>query len=204
MSKKIQYFIKRTFDIVAALGGLIVLFPIIIIVAILIRFKLGSPIFFKQERVGKDNKIFKMIKFRSMTDQKDSNGNLLSNEERLTSFGKKIRALSLDELPELLNILKGDMSLIGPRPLPTKYLPIYNQEQLKRHYVLPGLTGLAQVSGRNSISWTKRFELDVHYVENWSLLLDIKIFFLTFYKVFKKDGINQSENSVMDAFNGKN
>ena len=204
MSKKIQYFIKRTFDIVAALGGLIVLFPIIIIVAILIRFKLGSPIFFKQERVGKDNKIFKMIKFRSMTDQKDSNGNLLSNEERLTSFGKKIRALSLDELPELLNILKGDMSLMGPRPLPTKYLPIYNQEQLKRHYVLPGLTGLAQVSGRNSISWTKRFELDVHYVENWSLLLDIKIFFLTFYKVFKKDGINQSENSVMDAFNGKN
>ena len=201
---KFGLFIKRSFDIIASLGGLIVLSPIMIICAILIRINLGSPIIFKQKRIGKDNKEFEMIKFRSMTNERDDNGNLLPNELRLTKFGKVIRSLSIDELPELINILKGDMSLIGPRPLPTRYLPLYNKNQIKRHNVLPGLTGLAQVKGRNSLTWSERFNLDVWYVENWSVFLDIKIFFLTFYKVLKRDGINQSSTSVMEAFNGDN
>lgn len=201
---KFGLFIKRSFDIIASLGGLIVLSPIMIICAILIRINLGSPIIFKQKRIGKDNKEFEMIKFRSMTNKRDDNGELLPNELRLTKFGKVIRSLSIDELPELINILKGEMSLIGPRPLPTRYLPLYNKKQIKRHNVLPGLTGLAQVKGRNSLTWSERFNLDVWYVENWSIFLDIKIFFLTFYKVLKRDGINQSNTSVMEAFNGDN
>ncbi|MDT9337260.1 sugar transferase [Clostridium perfringens] len=201
---KFGLFIKRSFDIIASLGGLIVLSPIMIICAILIRINLGSPIIFKQKRIGKDNKEFEMIKFRSMTNERDDNGELLPNELRLTKFGKVIRSLSIDELPELINILKGEMSLIGPRPLPTRYLPLYNKNQIKRHKVLPGLTGLAQVKGRNSLTWSERFNLDVWYVENWSIFLDIKIFFLTFYKVLKRDGINQSNTSVMEAFNGDN
>uniref|UniRef100_UPI0039E98EBA sugar transferase n=1 Tax=Clostridium perfringens TaxID=1502 RepID=UPI0039E98EBA len=201
---KFGLFIKRSFDIIASLGGLIVLSPIMIICAILIRINLGSPIIFKQKRIGKDNKEFEMIKFRSMTNERDDNGELLPNELRLTKFGKVIRSLSIDELPELINILKGEMSLIGPRPLPTRYLPLYNKNQIKRHNVLPGLTGLAQVKGRNSLTWSERFNLDVWYVENWSIFLDIKIFFLTFYKVLKRDGINQSNTSVMEAFNGDN
>ncbi len=201
---KFRLFIKRSFDIIASLGGLIVLAPIMIICAILIRINLGSPIFFKQKRIGKDNKEFEMIKFRSMKDALDKQGNQLPDDLRLTKFGKVLRSLSLDELPELINILKGDMSLIGPRPLLVKYLPLYNKRQIRRHEVLPGLTGLAQVNGRNSITWKEKFELDVYYVENWSLKLDFKIFFLTFYKIFKKEGINQDGQATMEAFNGKN
>ncbi|EPB8187138.1 sugar transferase [Clostridium perfringens] len=204
MDKSIQYFIKRTFDIIASLGGLIVFSPIILVVAILVRINLGSPILFTQDRVGKDNKIFKMMKFRSMKDAKDKNGNLLPDSERLTKFGKILRSTSLDELPELINVLKGDMSLIGPRPLLVEYLPLYSKRQLKRHEVLPGLTGWAQVNGRNSISWTQKFELDVYYVENWSLKLDLKIFFLTIYKIFKRDGINQEGEATSESFNGSN
>ncbi|MDZ5003274.1 sugar transferase [Clostridium perfringens] len=195
---------KRTFDIIASLGGLIVFSPIILVVAILVRINLGSPILFTQDRVGKDNKIFKMMKFRSMKDATDKHGNLLPDSERLTKFGIKLRSTSLDELPELINILKGDMSLIGPRPLLVEYIPLYSKRQIKRHEVLPGLTGWAQVNGRNSISWGEKFELDVYYVENWSLKLDLKIFFLTFYKIFKRDGINQEGEVTSEYFNGSN
>lgn len=202
---KIFYeFIKRTFDIILSLAALIVLSPILLIVAILIYFKLGSPVFFVQERVGKGNKVFKMIKFRTMKDDRDKNGKLLSDEERLTPFGSKLRSLSIDELPELINILKGDMSIVGPRPLLTQYLPLYSKEQIKRHDVRPGLTGWAQVNGRNSITWTEKFKLDVWYVKNRSVLLDLKIIFLTAKKVIIKEGINQSNNVTMEYFNGSN
>lgn len=201
---KFRLFIKRTFDIIASLGGIIVLFPIMIICAILIRINLGSPIFFKQKRIGKDNKEFEMIKFRTMKDAVDKEGNQLPDELRLTKVGEILRSLSIDELPELINILKGDMSLIGPRPLLVKYLPLYNERQIRRHEVLPGLTGWAQVNGRNNLTWNEKFELDVYYVENWSLTLDLKIFFLTFYKVVKRDGINQDGQATMEYFNGSN
>lgn len=204
MNKNIQYFIKRTFDIVAALGGLIIFSPIIIVVAILVRVNLGSPILFTQDRVGKNNKIFKMMKFRTMNDGFDKYGNLLPDSERLTNFGKILRSTSLDELPELVNILKGDMSLIGPRPLLVEYLPLYSEEQKRRHNVLPGLTGWAQINGRNAISWGEKFKLDVYYVNNWSLGLDLKIFFLTFYKLFNREGINQDGESTVEDFNGFN
>ncbi|MEO2508737.1 sugar transferase [Clostridium paraputrificum] len=200
--KKNSFLVKRVFDIIVAMCGVVILSPIIIICSILIKIKLGSPIFFRQERVGLNNKPFMMLKFRSMTDERDSEGNLLANEIRLTKFGKKLRDLSIDELPELFNVIKGDMSLIGPRPLPSRYLPLYDEVQIKRHNVLPGISGWAQVNGRNSISWDKRFELDVWYVENWSLLLDIKILFLTFTKVFKREGINQGNSIGRDAFKG--
>ncbi|BAB80179.1 sugar transferase [Clostridium perfringens] len=202
--KKNRIFIKRILDICVALGLLIVLFPVIVIVAVLVKTKLGSPIIFTQERVGKDNKIFKMVKFRTMKECIDKDGNILPDEERLTSFGKKLRSSSLDELPELINILKGDMSLVGPRPLLVDYLPLYSKEQIRRHEVLPGLTGWAQVNGRNNLIWNEKFELDVYYVENWSLTLDLKIFFLTFYKVFKREGINQDGQVTMEYFNGEN
>ncbi len=201
---KFGLFIKRTFDIIASLGGLIVLSPIMIICAILIRINLGSPIFFKQKRIGKDNKEFEMIKFRTMKDAVDKEGNQLPDELRLTKVGQILRSLSIDELPELINILKGDMSLIGPRPLLVKYLPLYNKRQIRRHEVLPGLTGWAQVNGRNNLKWSEKFELDVYYVENWSLKLDLKIFFLTFYKVFKREGISQDGQATMEYFNGSN
>lgn len=201
---KFRLFIKRTFDIIASLGGLIVLSPIMIICAILIRINLGSPIFFKQKRIGKDNKEFEMIKFRTMKDAVDKEGNQLPDELRLTKVGQVLRSLSIDELPELINILKGDMSLIGPRPLLVKYLPLYNERQIRRHEVLPGLTGWAQVNGRNNLKWSEKFELDVYYVENWSLKLDLKIFFLTFYKVFKREGISQDGQATMEYFNGEN
>lgn len=204
MNKNIQYFIKRTFDIIASLGGLIVFSPIIIVVAILVRVNLGSPILFTQDRVGKNNKIFKMMKFRTMKDGVDKDGKLLPDSERLTNFGKILRSTSLDELPELINILKGDMSLIGPRPLLVEYLPLYSEEQKRRHNVLPGLTGWAQINGRNSISWGEKFNLDVYYVNNWSLGLDLKIFFLTFYKLFNRDGINQDGEATVEDFNGFN
>ncbi|MDK0841047.1 sugar transferase [Clostridium perfringens] len=204
MNKNIQYFIKRIFDIIASLGGLIVFSPIIIVVAILVRVNLGSPILFTQDRVGKNDKIFKMMKFRTMKDGIDKYGKLLPDSERLTNFGKILRSTSLDELPELINILKGDMSLIGPRPLLVEYLPLYSEEQKRRHNVLPGLTGWAQVNGRNSISWGEKFKLDVYYVNNWSIWLDIKIFFLTFSKLFKRDGINKEGLATTVKFDGSN
>lgn len=197
-------FIKRTFDIILSLAALIVLSPILLIVSILIYFKLGSPVFFVQERVGKNNKVFKMIKFRTMKDDRDKNGKLLSDEERLTPFGSKLRSLSIDELPELINILKGDMSIVGPRPLLTQYLPLYSKEQIKRHDVKPGLTGWAQVNGRNSITWREKFKLDIWYVNNRSILLDLKIILLTVKKVVIKEGINQDNNVTMEYFNGSN
>lgn len=203
-NKKFGQKIKRIFDFITSLCGLILLLPILIVVALLIRLNLGSPIFFTQDRVGKHNKVFKMIKFRSMKDGVDKDGNLLSDEMRLTKFGKILRSTSLDELPELINVLKGDMSLIGPRPLLVDYLPLYNENQIRRHNVLPGLTGWAQINGRNSLSWNEKFNLDIWYVDNWSLTIDIKIFFLTIYKVFKREGISQDGNVTMERFNGFN
>lgn len=197
-------FIKRLLDIVISATALILLSPFMLIIYLLVRINLGGPAFFLQERVGKDNKIFKMIKFRTMKNSTDKDGNLLSDNERLTKFGSFLRSFSIDELPELINILKGDMSLVGPRALLVQYLEHYNSEQIRRHDVLPGLTGWAQINGRNSITWCEKFKLDVWYVDNWSLWLDIKIFFLTFWKVLKREGINQSETVTMEYFNGTN
>ena len=197
-------FIKRLLDIVISATALILLSPFMLIIYLLVRINLGGPAFFLQERVGKDNKIFKMIKFRTMKNSTDKDGNLLSDNERLTKFGRFLRSFSIDELPELINILKGDMSLVGPRALLVQYLEHYNSEQIRRHEVLPGLTGWAQINGRNSITWCEKFKLDVWYVDNWSLWLDIKIFFLTFWKVIKREGINQSESVTMEYFNGTN
>ncbi|MFR7994700.1 MAG: sugar transferase [Clostridium sp.] len=196
--------VKRLLDIIISLIVLIFLLPLMSLIYLLVRIGLGSPAFFLQERVGKDNKIFKMIKFRTMKNSTDKNGNLLSDNERVTKFGSFLRSFSLDELPELINILKGDMSLVGPRALLVQYLGLYNDEQIRRHEVLPGLTGWAQINGRNSITWSEKFKLDVWYVDNWSLWLDIKIFFLTFWKVLKREGINQSESVTMEYFNGSN
>ncbi|MGL5575941.1 MAG: sugar transferase [Sarcina sp.] len=199
-----QRAIKRGFDIVAALGGLLILSPIILVVAILIKVNLGSPILFKQKRIGYANKEFEMMKFRTMKNTTDKSGKLLSDEERLTKFGKFIRSTSIDELPELINILKGNMSLIGPRPLLVQYLPLYSGRELKRHNVLPGLTGWAQINGRNALTWKKKFELDIYYVDNWSLWFDIKIFFLTFKKLFVREGISQEGQATSEFFDGTN
>ncbi|GIM28758.1 sugar transferase [Clostridium polyendosporum] len=196
--------IKRLLDIFLSLIAVICLLPVYLVISILILFKLGRPIFFTQERIGQNNKIFRMIKFRTMLNITDKNGALLSDEERLTSFGKFLRSSSLDELPEFFNVLKGDMSIVGPRPLLVEYLPLYNESQIRRHEVRPGITGWAQINGRNSISWAEKFELDVWYVDNWSLRLDIKIFFITIVKVFKREGISQDGNVTMEWFNGKN
>lgn len=196
--------VKRLLDITISLIALIFLLPLMSLIYLLVRINLESPAFFLQERVGKDNKIFKMIKFRTMKNSTDKNGNLLSDNERVTKFGSFLRSFSLDELPELINILKGDMSLVGPRALLVQYLGLYNDEQIRRHEVLPGLTGWAQINGRNSITWSEKFKFDVWYVDNWSLWLDIKIFFLTFWKVLKREGINQSESVTMEYFNGSN
>lgn len=194
--------VKRLFDIIASASGLIVLSPVFLILAYLIRKNLGSPVFFIQERPGKDGKPFKMVKFRSMRDALDSDGIPLPDGDRLTPFGKKLRAASLDELPELWNVLKGDMSLVGPRPLLMEYLPLYNAEQRRRHLVRPGITGWAQVNGRNAISWPEKFRLDVWYVENRSLLLDIKILFLTVKKVLDRSGINSEGEATAAKFTG--
>ncbi|CEO13741.1 sugar transferase [Paraclostridium sordellii] len=196
--------IKRAIDVLSATIGLIVISPIMIIVAILVRIKLGTPILFKQDRVGKNGKIFKMIKFRTMVDATDKFGNILPDEERLTKFGKSLRSTSLDELPELINVLKGDMSLVGPRPLLVKYIELYSKEQWRRHEVKPGITGWAQINGRNSITWSEKFKLDVWYVDNTSIFLDFKILLLTVLKVIRRDGINQSINETMESFNGEN
>lgn len=182
-------FFKRFLDITISLTALILLSPVMLIVAILVRIKLGSPVIFKQERPGKNEKIFKLYKFRSMSDKKDENGKLLPDSERLTKFGKILRASSLDELPELVNILKGEMSLIGPRPLAVSYLPYYNEKEKQRHNVRPGLTGLAQINGRNALNWEERFAYDIEYVENITFINDLKILFKTVYKVFKRDGV---------------
>ncbi|GKZ04405.1 UDP-galactose phosphate transferase [Paraclostridium bifermentans] len=199
-----QKFIKRTIDVLASSIGLVLLSPILVIVAILVRIKLGSPIFFTQNRVGKDGEIFKMIKFRTMLDATDKWGEPLPDEERLTSFGKLLRSTSLDELPELINVLKGDMSLVGPRPLLVEYIELYSEEQFRRHEVRPGITGWAQVNGRNTLAWDERFKMDVDYVDSQDLAFDIKILFLTVFKVLKRDGISQDGNVTMEKFDGSN
>ena len=195
-------YIKRILDFILSLIALIVLSPVLLVVAILVRIKLGSPIIFKQQRPGKDEKIFTLYKFRTMTDKKDENGNLLPDSERLTKFGKVLRSTSLDELPELVNILKGDMSIVGPRPLLVEYLPLYSEEQKHRHDVRPGLTGLAQVSGRNSLSWEEKFNDDLQYIKHITLVEDMKIIFMTVAKVFKREGIAQEGNATMEKFIG--
>ena len=195
-------YIKRIIDFILSLFGIIVLSPVLLIVSFLVRVKLDSPIIFKQERPGLNGKIFMMYKFRTMTDEKDENGELLDDEIRLTKFGKILRSTSLDELPEMFNILKGDMSIIGPRPLLVKYLPLYNERQAHRHDVKPGLTGYAQVNGRNAISWEEKFELDIFYVNNSSLFMDIFIFFKTIKKVFVKEGIDSGTSVTMEEFQG--
>ena len=196
--------IKRFMDFLIAALSIIIFSPLLILLAILVRVKLGGPVIFKQERPGLNGKVFKLYKFRTMTDAKDENGNLLDDEYRLTSFGKKLRSTSLDELPELYNILKGDMSIVGPRPLLVKYLPLYNDEQKRRHDVRPGLTGLAQVSGRNAITWTEKFNKDIEYVDNVSFGLDVSIFFKTIYCVLKREGINSDSAATMEDFTGNN
>ncbi|WP_404466668.1 sugar transferase [Planococcus rifietoensis] len=193
---------KRLFDFILSLIALIVLSPVILITALLIRSKIGSPIVFKQQRPGLNNKSFQVYKFRSMTDEKNAEGQLLPDNVRLTSFGKVMRKLSLDELPQLLNVLKGDMSFVGPRPLLMEYLNLYDERQKKRHNVRPGITGWAQVNGRNAISWEQKFEYDVWYVENQSFWLDIKILFMTVMKVFKSEGISQDGQATMTKFKG--
>ncbi|PWO38445.1 lipid carrier--UDP-N-acetylgalactosaminyltransferase [Enterococcus faecium] len=197
-----QLFWKRILDILLSGIALIVLSPIILIVGILVRIKLGSPIIFKQERPGKSEKIFSMYKFRTMTDERDHNGEYLPDEIRLTKFGKMLRATSLDELPELWNILKGDMSIVGPRPLLVEYLPLYSEKQRKRHNVRPGLTGLAQVNGRNAISWEEKFYLDVYYVDKISFFNDLIIIIQTCKKVIKKENINTINNNIPEKFKG--
>ena len=201
---KFQNVVKRTIDIVCSGLGLIILSPILLITAILIRIKLGSPIFFTQDRVGKDGKVFKMIKFRTMLDAVDKWGEPLPDEERLTTFGKILRSTSIDELPELINVFKGDMSLVGPRPLLVEYKELYSTEQFRRHEVRPGITGWAQVNGRNALGWAERFKLDVDYVDNYNLFMDIKILFMTILKVVKRDGISQEGHATMEKFNGNN
>ncbi|WP_187477634.1 sugar transferase [Amniculibacterium sp. G2-70] len=196
--------LKRLFDFSIALIGLIVLSPLFIVVTIGLYFaNQGKPFFF-QARPGLNEKIFKIIKFKTMNDKKDADGNLLSDADRLTPIGSFVRKTSLDEIPQLINVLKGDMSLIGPRPLLPEYLALYNETQKKRHLVRPGITGWAQVNGRNAISWEKKFELDVWYVDNLSFVTDLKVFFTTFAKVFKREGISQTGQATMEAFNGKN
>ncbi len=196
-------YIKRFLDIVISLCAIIILSPIYMVLGILVRCKLGSPVLFHQDRPGKDGKIFHMYKFRSMTDERDENGELLSDEVRLTPFGKKLRATSLDELPELFCILKGDMSLVGPRPLLVRYLPLYSERQRHRHDVRPGLTGWAQVNGRNTLTWPQKFEYDVEYTEKVSFTMDIKILFMTVLNVLKREGISPEGAATMDFFKGE-
>lgn len=195
-------YIKRLLDVVLSGMALIVLSPVLLVVALLVRTKLGSPVIFHQQRPGKDGEIFTLRKFRTMTDEKDENGELLPDEVRLTKFGKMLRATSLDELPELWNIFRGDMSIVGPRPLLVRYLPRYNEEQKHRHDVRPGLTGWAQVNGRNALTWEKKFEYDVEYVRNISFFMDVKIILKTVMAVIKKDGISSETSATMEEFMG--
>lgn len=194
--------LKRSFDFIAALSALLLLSPIIVITAILVRVNLGAPIIFTQPRPGLKGEVFNMMKFRSMTSETDANGNLLPDDKRLTAFGKFLRASSVDELPGLWNVLVGNMSLVGPRPLLVEYLPLYSEQQARRHIVKPGITGWAQVNGRNNLSWQQKFELDVWYVDHHSFWLDIKILFLTVYKVLKRSDINADGQATMTKFTG--
>lgn len=196
-----NYF-KRPMDFILSLCALIVLSPVLLIAALLVRIKLGSPVLFKQKRPGLDEKIFTMYKFRTMTDERDESGNLLPDELRLTRFGKILRSTSLDELPELINIVKGDMSIVGPRPLLVQYLPLYNEYQGRRHDVRPGLTGYAQVNGRNAISWENKFDLDVQYTQNITFFCDWKIIIKTFGKVSEREDINSEDAATMETFKG--
>ena len=198
-----ERFFKRPLDIFCSCMALLVFWWLYVIVAILVRVKLGSPVLFTQDRPGKDEKIFKLYKFRTMTDARDENGNLLPDDVRLTKFGKLLRSTSLDELPEVFNILKGDMSIIGPRPLLVKYLPLYNEEQKRRHEVRPGLSGYAQVNGRNSVSWEEKFRMDVEYVDHVTFMGDVKIILGTVLKAFvKREGINSETAATMEEFKG--
>ena len=198
-----ERFFKRALDIFCSLMALLVFWWLYVIVAILVRVKLGSPVLFTQDRPGKDEKIFKLYKFRTMTDARDENGRLLPDDVRLTKFGKLLRSTSLDELPEVFNILKGDMSIIGPRPLLVKYLPLYNEEQKRRHEVRPGLSGYAQVNGRNSVSWEEKFRMDVEYVDHVTFVGDVKIILGTVLKAFvKREGINSETAATMEEFKG--
>ncbi len=202
MKKRFYQIIKRVFDILVSGLGLVLLSPLLLILAVLVRVNLGSPVFFRQERPGLHEKIFRLYKFRSMKNAADSKGNELPDEERLTKFGRLLRASSLDELPELFNVLKGEMSLVGPRPLLVKYLDLYNAEQHRRHKVLPGITGWAQVHGRNAISWEEKFRLDVWYVDHWTPLLDLRILFMTVKKVFIHEGISAENQATTEEFKG--
>lgn len=195
-------YIKRLIDIVLSLTGIIIFSPFLLLIALLVRIKLGSPVLFKQKRPGLNEKIFTMYKFRTMTEVQDENGLLLPDSERLTGFGKFLRSTSLDELPELFNILKGDMSFVGPRPLLVEYLPLYNEHQRRRHEVKPGLSGWAQVNGRNAISWEEKFNFDVEYVDKVSFFFDLKIMLLTIKKVFVREGINSATTATMEPFRG--
>lgn len=197
-----EVYVKRPLDFALALMALLFLSPVYLAVAVLVRVKLGNPVIFMQKRPGKDGEIFKLYKFRTMTDERDENGELLPDEVRLTEFGKWLRSTSLDELPELFNILKGDMSLVGPRPLLAEYLPLYNDRQARRHEVRPGLTGLAQVHGRNAVSWKEKFEWDVKYVDKVSLLGDVKILLKTIIVVIKKEGIHSDTSATIEYFAG--
>lgn len=194
---------KRTLDVILSVFAVILLAPVLLVVAVLVRIKLGSPVVFKQVRPGKDGELFSIYKFRTMTEDRDEKGQYLSDEIRLTPFGKKLRATSLDELPELFNILKGDMSIVGPRPLLAQYLPLYNNHQKRRHEVRPGLTGYAQVHGRNSISWEEKFDLDVWYVDNFSFTGDCKIVLDTVKTVLAREGITSESSATMSYFEGK-
>ena len=197
-------FFKRPLDILAAFTLITLSLPLTVVVAVILSVQNGGPIFFYQRRPGKDEEPFHIIKFKTMTDETDDEGNLLPDTERITAFGGLVRKLSLDELPQLINVLKGDMSMIGPRPLLFKYIPLYTDGQKERHIVRPGITGWAQVNGRNAISWARKFELDLYYVNNLSAALDVKIFWLTILKISKRDGVNQSSERTMPPFDGTN
>lgn len=198
-------FFKRVIDFILVLSVLLLIWPVLFLVIIWLHFaNKGGGVFFTQDRTGRNTKIFKAIKFKTMTDERDAEGNLLPDVDRLTKIGKIVRSLSIDELPQLINVLKGDMALVGPRPLLPKYLPLYSKEQFRRHEVRPGITGWAQVNGRNNISWTKKFELDVWYVDHCSFWLDVKIILLTVKKVLFREDINMEGNATTEAFNGYN
>lgn len=200
-----KHFFKRLIDFLIVLNLLLIIWPILLIITIWLYFaNKGAGAFFTQERPGNGGKVFKVIKFKTMTDERDANGNLLPDANRLTSVGRFVRSTSIDELPQLINVLKGDMALIGPRPLLVQYLPLYSKKQARRHDVRPGITGWAQVNGRNAISWTKKFELDVWYVDHCSFWLDVKIIFLTIKKVFVREGISQEGQATMEFFTGNN